>query len=66
MLIGLFANDKAAKEQSWQVFVLDSDLDTARQAASAARFAGRRVSTTLRQVLAKFSEFFVSTVDWEQ
>ena len=58
-LIGLFANDKAAKEQSWQIFVLDSDLDRARQVASAARFAGRRVSTTLRQVLAKFSEFFV-------
>jgi hypothetical protein len=42
-LIGLFANAKAAKEQSWQIFVLDSDLDRARQVASAARFAGRRV-----------------------
>ena len=58
-LIGLFANAKTAKEQSWQIFVLESDLDRARQVASAARFAGRRVSTTLRQVLAKFSELFV-------
>ena len=40
-LIGLFAQAKAAKEQSWQVFVLDSDLDKARQVAFAARFAWR-------------------------
>ncbi len=40
-LIGLFANATAAKELSWQIFVLDSDLDRARQVASAARFAGR-------------------------
>jgi hypothetical protein len=40
-LIGLFANAKAAKEQSWRIFVLDSDLDRARKVASAARFAGR-------------------------
>jgi len=38
-LIGLFAQAKAAKEQSWQIFVLESDLDRARQVASAARFA---------------------------
>ena len=40
-LIGLFAQAKAAKEQSWQIFVLESDLDRARQVASAARFATR-------------------------
>jgi hypothetical protein len=40
-LIGLFAQAKAAKEQSWQIFVLGSDLDKARQVASAARFATR-------------------------
>jgi hypothetical protein len=40
-LIGLFARAKAAKEQSWQIFVLESDLDKARQFASAARFANR-------------------------
>jgi hypothetical protein len=39
-VIGLFA-PKAAKEQSWQIFVLESDLDRARQVAFAARFAGR-------------------------
>jgi hypothetical protein len=38
-VIGLFA--QAAKEQSWQIFVLESDLDRARQVASASRFAGR-------------------------
>jgi len=38
-LVGLFA--QAAKEQSWQIFVLESDLDKARQVASAARFATR-------------------------
>ena len=38
-LIGLFARAKAAKEQSWQIFVLESDLDRARRVASAARFA---------------------------
>jgi len=37
-LIRLFAQAKAAKEQSWQIFVLESDLDKARQVASAARF----------------------------
>jgi len=40
-VIGLFAQAKAAKEQSWQIFVLESDLDKARQVASAARFATR-------------------------
>jgi hypothetical protein len=40
-LIGLSANAKAAKEQCWQIFVLDSDLDRARKVAFAARFAGR-------------------------
>jgi hypothetical protein len=40
-LIGLFTQAKAAKEQSWQIFVLESDLDRARQVASAARFATR-------------------------
>src|SRR5689334_18897705 len=40
-LIGLFANTTAAKEQFWQIFVLDSDLDRARQVAAAARFAAR-------------------------
>jgi hypothetical protein len=40
-LIGLFANAKTAKEQSWQIFVLESDLDKARQVASTARFATR-------------------------
>jgi hypothetical protein len=40
-LIGLFAQAKAAKEQSWQIFVLESDLDKARQVASAARFPTR-------------------------
>jgi len=40
-LIGLFAQAEAAKEQSWQIFVLESDLDKARQVASAARFATR-------------------------
>jgi hypothetical protein len=40
-LIGLFAQAKAAKQQSWQIFVLESDLDKARQVASAARFATR-------------------------
>jgi hypothetical protein len=40
-LIRLFAQAKAAKEQSWQIFVLESDLDKARQVASAARFAAR-------------------------
>ena len=38
-LVGLFTQAKAAKEQSWQIFVLESDLDRARQVASAARFA---------------------------
>jgi hypothetical protein len=38
-MIGLFANAKAAKEQSWRIYVLDSDPDKARQVASAARFA---------------------------
>jgi hypothetical protein len=37
-LIRLFAQAKAAKEQSWQIFVLQSHLDKARQVASAARF----------------------------
>lgn len=36
---GLFA--QAAKEQSWQIFVLESDLDRARQVAFAARFRVR-------------------------
>jgi len=40
-VLGLFAQAKAAKEQSWQIFVLESDLDKARQVASAARFATR-------------------------
>jgi len=40
-LIRLFAQAKVAKEQSWQIFVLESDLDKARQVASAARFATR-------------------------
>ena len=40
-VIGLFAQAKAAKERSWQIFVLESDLDRARQVASAARFATR-------------------------
>src|SRR6266849_2051599 len=40
-VIGLFAQAKAAKEQSWQIFVLESGLDRARQVAFAARFAGR-------------------------
>jgi hypothetical protein len=40
-LIGLFAQAKSAKEQSWQIFILESDLDKARQVASAARFATR-------------------------
>src|SRR6266403_4949708 len=39
ILTGLFALAKASKEQSWQIFVLESDLDRARQVASAARFA---------------------------
>ena len=39
-LIGLFAQAKAAKERSWQIFVLESDLDRARQVAFAARFQG--------------------------
>jgi hypothetical protein len=29
--IGLFPQAKAAKEQSWQIFVLETDLDRARQ-----------------------------------
>ena len=37
-LIGLFGHAKA-KEQSWQIFVLESDLVRARQVACAARFA---------------------------
>jgi hypothetical protein len=37
----MFVNATAAKQQPWQIFVLDSDLDRARQVASAARFAGR-------------------------
>ena len=40
-LIGLFAQARASKERSWQIFVLESDLDKARQVASAARFATR-------------------------
>ena len=40
-VLGLFARAKAANEQSWQIFVLESDLDKARQVASAARFATR-------------------------
>ncbi len=40
-VIGLFAQAKTAKEQSWQIFVLESDLDRARQVASASRFARR-------------------------
>ena len=36
-VIGLFAQ----KEQSWQIFVLESDLDRARRVAYAARFAER-------------------------
>jgi len=40
-LVGLFTQAKAAKEQSWQIFVLESDLDRARQVAFAARLAGR-------------------------
>jgi hypothetical protein len=39
--LDLFAQAKAAKEQSWQIFVLESDLDKARQVASAQRFATR-------------------------
>jgi hypothetical protein len=39
--IRLFAQAKAAQGQSWQIFVLESDLDRARQVASAARFATR-------------------------
>ena len=34
----LFAQAKAAKEQSWRIFVLESDLVRARRVASAARF----------------------------
>src|SRR5258705_3738155 len=34
----LFAQARVAKEQSWQIFVLESDLVRARQVASAARF----------------------------
>ena len=37
-LTGLFAQTKAAKEQSRRIFVLESDLVRARQVASAARF----------------------------
>jgi hypothetical protein len=40
-LVGLFAQAKAAQEQSWQIFVLESDLDKARQVAAVARFASR-------------------------
>jgi hypothetical protein len=40
-VIALFAQAKAARKQSWQIFVLESDLDRARQVASAARFATR-------------------------
>jgi hypothetical protein len=40
-VIGLFAQGNAVKEQSWQIFVLGSDLERARQVAFAARFAGR-------------------------
>ena len=40
-VIGRFAQTKAAKEQSWQIFVLESDLERARQVAFVARFAGR-------------------------
>ena len=40
-LIGLFAQARASKEQSWQIFVLESDLDKAREVASAMRFATR-------------------------
>lgn len=39
--IGLFAQGKVAKEQFWQIFVLESDLDRARKVAPAARFARR-------------------------
>jgi hypothetical protein len=53
-VIGLFA-PKAAKEQSWQIFVLESDLDRARQVAFAARFAGRyREPGNRRARLARF------------
>ena len=37
-LAGLFAQAKGAKEQSWRIFVLESDLARARQVASGARF----------------------------
>ena len=37
-LIGLLAQAKAAKEPSWRIFVLESDLVRARRVASAARF----------------------------
>jgi len=40
-VIGLFAQARASKEQSWQIFVLESDLDKAREVASATRFATR-------------------------
>jgi hypothetical protein len=40
-VLGLFAQAKAAQGQSWQIFVLESDLDKARQVTSAARFATR-------------------------
>src|SRR5258705_13913131 len=40
-VLGLFAQAQAAKEQYRQIFVLESDLDKARQVASAARFATR-------------------------
>jgi len=40
-VIGLFAQARAAKGQSWQIFVLESDLDKARQVAAAARFNTR-------------------------
>jgi len=54
-VIGLFAQGKAAKEQSWQIFVLESDLDRARQVAFAARFAGRYPEPGDRRVrLARF------------
>jgi hypothetical protein len=37
-VIGRFARAKAAKEQSWQIFVLESDLDRAREVAFAGRY----------------------------
>jgi hypothetical protein len=62
-LTGLFANATTAKEQSWQIFVLDSDLDRARQVASAARFIRSYSQSSLAKPRATHPRSFATCND---